>query len=197
MNSEMKVAGENLHVFSSQATNAQETGKDKTVTSQQYRPRRKIPAIGAAFRQTPPIGAIVRTIEDLSPMEWIEQESAPDQNRPTSSPVAQQPVRGRRAPSEAKRADDLAVEIELIASHLEATGARVTAASVMDELVDRAGGPDSCVTEAMGRVVLWLRGSTGQIEKLDMTLLKRRLYYRRKERKAGSEGYAKAPKGNA
>lgn len=171
--------------------------------------RQKIPAIGATFRQLPAIGLLRQldaelaaraskigigdTMQETAPgevFEWVEP--SPEQAIPVPVPVPAVPsTRGKGTATagsrpKKQRKDDIADEIELVASQLEVSGVPVTAATVMRKLIDRVGTVGTCITEPVGKkAVLWLRSTTGEEEKLDMRLLNQRLYNRRKKKKGG------------
>ncbi len=148
-----------------------------TMTERKYT-RRKVPAIGSTWR----------AIEDTAVFEWADEQAAEPPQSPTVTTHA-------LAADQAQKADDLADEIDLIASQMEAADRKVTAATVMAVLMERAGRPDTCVKEALKdeRAVKWERGSSGDYEYLSMPALKARIA-RRKER---GNSYAGAAKGNA
>ena len=80
-----------------------------------------------------------------------------------------------RHPAEQARSDDIRIEIDVVVDQLEKKRERVTAASVMRLLRGRAGTKGSCITDTSPDGVLWERGSSGEVEKLTMEALKKRL----------------------
>lgn len=98
-------------------------------------------------------------------------EPAPAAVEEAREPLASTPHLGEA--DKEPRQDDLAIELALI---LDAMGdERITASSVMPKLKSRAGFSDSCITEPIPEGVMWIRGSTGQSEKLTMNALKDRI----------------------
>jgi hypothetical protein len=77
------------------------------------------------------------------------------------------------------RHDDLQIESDDVKAGLEQRGERVTPATVMALLKARAGRPDSCISEAFERGVIWTRGTSGAPEKLTADNLKGRLLRRK------------------
>lgn len=77
------------------------------------------------------------------------------------------------------RHDAIQIEIDDVKAGLEQRGEPVTPAKVMAMLKERAGRPDSCVSEAFERGVIWTRGTSGAPERLTNESLKSRLNRRK------------------
>lgn len=92
--------------------------------------------------------------------------------------VTTEPAAGGNART---RHDDIQIEIDDVKAALEQRGEPVTPAKVMAMLKARAGRPDSCISEAFERGVIWTRGTSGAPERLTNENLKSRLS-RRKSR---------------
>ncbi len=103
----------------------------------------------------------------------------PDELRhllPDSTPAPNKPATGGSART---RHDDIQIEIDDVRAGLEQQGEPATPAKVMAMLKARAGRPDSCISEAFERGVIWTRGTSGAPERLTNESLKSRLNRRK------------------
>jgi hypothetical protein len=103
----------------------------------------------------------------------------PDELRhllPDATPAPNEAATGGNART---RHDDIQIEIDDVKAGLEQRGEPVTPAKVMALLKARAGRPDSCISEAFERGVIWTRGTSGAPEKLTADNLKGRLLRRK------------------
>ena len=92
---------------------------------------------------------------------------------PSAAPaVTTEPAAGGNALT---RHDDIRIEIDDLIAGMESRGERPTRALVMARLRERAGNPDSCISECAPDGVIWLRGTTGKPEKLTGEALKKRI----------------------
>ncbi|ENO80538.1 hypothetical protein B447_12192 [Thauera sp. 27] len=91
---------------------------------------------------------------------------------PDAPPVQAKPATGDSART---RHDDIQIEIDDATAALEGEGRSATPAKVMARLRERAGKPDSCISEAAPDGVIWTRGSNGKTEKLTLGALKGRI----------------------
>jgi hypothetical protein len=73
------------------------------------------------------------------------------------------------------RKDDIQIEIDDAVAAIRERGERATPATVMPLLKNRAGRPDSCISEAFEGGVIWIRGSNCRTERLTINTLKSRL----------------------
>lgn len=106
----------------------------------------------------------------------------PDELRhllPDSTPAPNKPATGVSART---RHDDIQIEIDDVRAGLEQRGEPATPAKVMAMLKARAGRPDSCISETAPDGVIWIRGSSGEPEKLTTEALKKRIDRTRKGR---------------
>lgn len=71
------------------------------------------------------------------------------------------------------------IEIDDVKAGLEQRGEPATPAKVMAMLKARAGRPDSCISEAFDKGVIWTRGTSGAPERLTNENLKSRLNRRK------------------
>lgn len=95
---------------------------------------------------------------------------------PDSTPAPNMPATGGSART---RHDDIQIEIDDVRAGLEQQGEPATPAKVMAMLKARAGGSDSCISEAFERGVIWTRGTSGAPERLTNENLKSRLNRRK------------------
>ncbi|MBC9070948.1 hypothetical protein IAI53_03135 [Thauera sp. CAU 1555] len=80
------------------------------------------------------------------------------------------------------RHDDIQIEIDDVRAGLEQQGEPAKPAKVMALLRERAGKPDSCISEPAPDGVIWIRGTTGKPAKLTMEALTKRIDRTRKGR---------------
>ena len=97
----------------------------------------------------------------------------------TAAPAADRPASSASARS---RFDDIQIEVDDAMAALKGEGSSATPAMVMARLRERAGKPDSCISEAAPDGVIWTRGSNGKAEKLTLEALKKRIDRPRKGR---------------
>ncbi len=90
----------------------------------------------------------------------------------TAAPTADRPA---NSASTRSRFDTIQIEIDDEVAALEGEGKCVTAATVMPLLKAKAGRADSCISATARDGVIWIRGTTGEPEKLTMAALKRRI----------------------
>lgn len=98
---------------------------------------------------------------------------------PDSTPAPNMPATGGSART---RHDDIQIEIDDVRAGLEQQGEPATPAKVMARLRERAGKPDSCISERAPDGVIWIRGTTGKPAKLTMEALTKRIERTRKGR---------------
>ena len=98
---------------------------------------------------------------------------------PDSTPAPNMPATGGSART---RHDDIQIEIDDVRAGLEQQGEPETPARVMARLRERAGKPDSCISERAPDGVIWIRGTTGKPAKLTMEALTKRIERTRKGR---------------
>jgi len=117
----------------------------------------------ANIRQAAEAGAEVARIEAALRGE----ESAEADQGDTAPAKPEHRARTRR------RLDDMQIEIDDAMAVLRREGKAVTPATVMPLLRARAG--KSCISECAPDGVIWIRGSSGNPEKLTMEALKKRI----------------------